>query len=414
MILLSHPTANQFSRNLLDALEANRLLTEFHTTIHWNDRGFIHSFLPAGLKKELARRSFPEAIASKTRSHPIREWGRLFGGKLGFKGLTRHEVGGCSLDAVYRSLDQDVARRVRSLGKSIRGVYAYEDGALESFWAAKECGVSCIYDLPIAYWKVSRKLYEEEAERLPGWKDSLIGNEDSKQKCERKTEELELADLVVCPSEFVYHSIPESVRAAKKVVIAPFGTPSYSLEGEISIGPKREGKIKFIFAGSMSQRKGLADLFSAWKILDRSDIELHVFGSPVMELEFYREQCPEFIYHEPRPHREVLELMRSCDVFILPSIVEGRAQVMQEAMSQGLPIIITPNTGGSDLVDEQKTGFLVPIRSPEAIAEKINWFADHADQIMDMGKMARDKASALSWQNYQDLILRALREENIV
>src|SRR5690606_39238450 len=98
-----------------------------------------------------------------------------------------------------------------------------------------------------------------------------------------------------------------------------------------------------------------------------------VLGSMQSSFDFYKDKIKRgFIYEKGRPHEEVLKLMKSCDVFCLPSIVEGRALVMQEAMSQGLPLIITPNTGGEDLIKNGETGFLVPIRSPEVIAEKIN------------------------------------------
>ena len=68
--------------------------------------------------------------------------------------------------------------------------------------------------------------------------------------------------------------------------------------------------------------------------------------------------------------------------------------------------LITPNTGGEDLVDSQ-TGFLVPIRSPLEIAEKVNWFADNQSSIADMGKAARKKAKSVSWSRYQDNIIEA-------
>ena len=121
----------------------------------------------------------------------------------------------------------------------------------------------------------------------------------------------------------------------------------------------------------MTQRKGLADLFAAFRLLKRSDVELVVMGSPLASHEFYRSELPDFQYEPPRPHAEVLKLMQSCDVFVLPSIVEGRALVQQEAMACGLPLIVTANAGAEDVIDEGETGFLVPIRSPEVIAERI-------------------------------------------
>ena len=163
--------------------------------------------------------------------------------------------------------------------------------------------------------------------------------------------------------------------------------------------------MRILFAGSMSQRKGLADLFQAMKLINRPDIELIVMGAPLAGMDFYRSQYSDFVYEKPRPHLQVLKLMTSCDVLALPSIVEGRALVQQEAMSCGLPLLVTPNAGGADLVDEGKTGFLIPIRSPESIANKLNWFADNRDALREMGQLAVLKARGLTWQRYVDRII---------
>ena len=130
----------------------------------------------------------------------------------------------------------------------------------------------------------------------------------------------------------------------------------------------------------------------------------------MVPIEFYQKELPEFTYLPNRPHEQVLSLMRSCDVFCLPSIVEGRALVMQEAMSQGLPLIITPNTGGEDLIIEGHTGFLVPIRSAEAIAEKLNWFLENRSKIPAMGRMAQKHATKYSWEGYGSKIVSALSD----
>jgi glycosyltransferase involved in cell wall biosynthesis len=61
-----------------------------------------------------------------------------------------------------------------------------------------------------------------------------------------------------------------------------------------------------------------------------------------------------------------------------------------------LPIIVTPNTGGQDLVEPERTGFLVPMRSPEKLAEKFNWFADHRDRLPEMSQAAQAKAASRS------------------
>jgi glycosyltransferase involved in cell wall biosynthesis len=97
--------------------------------------------------------------------------------------------------------------------------------------------------------------------------------------------------------------------------------------------------------------------------------------------------------------------MRSCDVFALPSIIEGRALVQQEAMSQGLPLIVTANAGGSDLIEAGETGFLTPIRSPESIAENIEWFLQHREELPRMAERAKSKARSYSWRAYAKAII---------
>ena len=182
---------------------------------------------------------------------------------------------------------------------------------------------------------------------------------------------MELADVIVCPGKFVADSIPAWAKQ-KPVIVSPFGSPEISSSFFKRKEKRANQPLRVLFVGSMGQRKGLGDLFAAMKLIKTNSVELVVMGSLLETMSFYRDQLPQFIYEPGRPHSGVLELMRNCDVLCLPSVVEGRALVMQEAMSQGLPLIITPNTGGEDLIIEGKTGFLVPIRSPEAIAEKID------------------------------------------
>jgi glycosyltransferase involved in cell wall biosynthesis len=101
--------------------------------------------------------------------------------------------------------------------------------------------------------------------------------------------------------------------------------------------------------------------------------------------------------------------MQSCDVFVLPSIVEGRALVQQEAMACRLPLIATKNAGADDLIVEGETGFLIPIRSPEAIAEKISWCVKNRSRLAGMGIAARTRASEFTWRAYGDAIAAAIR-----
>lgn len=411
-ILLTHPTGNHNVRAILSALSAAGMLLRFNTTLAVNPGSGWLRLLPGQVQQEFLRRTFP-LPPEKINKFPYREMARMIFTKLHLKEFIEHESGFASVDAVYQDLDKKVARQLGSINhkESITAVYAFEDGALATFDKAKKLGLKCIYDLPIAYWEMGRSLMQEEAKRLPDWAITLGGGiMDSREKLERKTRELELADIIIGPGEFVINSLPAWSRD-KLVIMSPYGSPGIEQVNKNCASRKSEihKPLRVLFAGSMSQRKGLGDLFAAMQILNRPDVELFVMGNLMAPMEFYRKQFRDFIYEPPRPNPQVLDLMNSCDVFCLPSIVEGRALVMQEAMSQGLPLIITPNTGGADLIKEGKTGFLVPVRSPHEIAARLDWFAENRDLTYEMGIQAREFAAEYTWEKYGMKIVNSLK-----
>lgn len=408
-LLFSHPTGNANVKAALAGLLGAGALKEFHTTIATYPGNVWDVLSRTPLGKDLQRRKYDERLRPLTVQHPFRELGRMAASRLKLARLNRHETGLFCIDAIYHGLDEAVARRIRRNPQAFTGVYAYEDGARETFRAACDLGLRRIYDLPIAYWQTAGQLLREEAQRLPAWEPTLGATRDSEAKLRRKSDEMELAEVVICPSQFVADSLPSEARAKKKITIVPFGSP---VSSPMDVRKPATGKLRVLFVGSLTQRKGLGDLLAAARLLNRNDMELVVMGSPQVPMEFYTKEFNGVTYEPGRPHAQVLELMRSCDIFCLPSIVEGRALVMQEAMSQGLPLIITPNTGGGDLIEEGRTGFLVPIRRPDLIAEKICWFADHRPELPEMSKAAQKKASQLTWEMYGRAVAQAIQDFN--
>jgi glycosyltransferase involved in cell wall biosynthesis len=335
----------------------------------------------------------------------------LLAAPLRQKWLSGDEGACANIDNVWQELSRFAAQHLRRhiSDEQIDVAYAYEDCAEEFFTAAGEQGVRRAYDLPIAYWQTAQRLLREEAERYPEWEPTLGGTRDSSAKLERKARELDLAELVICPSAFVLDSLPQQARETKRCVVAPFGSPDISVEAAATKTNDARRPLRVLFAGALTQRKGLADVFAAMKLVDKHAVELVVMGSLLKPISWYRSQYANFTYEPPRPHADVLRLMRTCDVFVLPSIVEGRALVQQEAMASGLPLIATKNAGADDLICDGKTGFLVPIRSPTAIAEKISWCADNREAISGMAIAAQERARTLTWRSYGDQVLAAIK-----
>jgi glycosyltransferase involved in cell wall biosynthesis len=401
-IALSHPTGNQFVRHALTALYDEGALSRFYTTIGWSDESVITKIAPPNLRKKLSRRSYP-VPAKYIRNAPIREFFRL---AKPF-GVTT------SVDKVYFHLDRWVAGhlpRLKAQGE-VTGVFAYEDGALNTFKVAHDLGLDRVYELPIGYWKAAQKMYVEETALQPEWISTLSGLNDSPAKLERKDEELARADAVICASSFTKSTLElyDGHEKIPHVVVIPYGAPPPIKFSEVRTG--RGPRLRLIFVGGLSQRKGLSYLFDAIAALG-SAVELTVIGKPVFDgpapkvLENHLKNCR---YIPSLPHGDILREMRQHDLFVFPSLFEGFALVLLEAMSQGLPCITTPNTAGPDIIDHGKDGFIVPIRDTAQIVACVEKVLADPALLIALKEAALAKAAELNWELYRTRLFKLVR-----
>jgi glycosyltransferase involved in cell wall biosynthesis len=108
------------------------------------------------------------------------------------------------------------------------------------------------------------------------------------------------------------------------------------------------------------------------------------------------------------PRSELAAHYRWADVFLLPSIVEGSAGVVQEAMSAGLPIVTTPNAGS--VVRDGVEGFVVPIRDTPAICERLTRLSESADLVGVMSAQAHERMQEFTLDANGRRLVAALRE----
>ncbi|MFT3831383.1 MAG: glycosyltransferase family 4 protein [Opitutaceae bacterium] len=400
MILLSHPTGNANVRHAALGLARAGLLAEFRTCLAVDPSATWLRLLPSALAGQLRRRAVPEEIRRLAHSRPLRELVRL-GAARGrvAKRLTRHESGAFCVDAVYRDLDRACARRLRS-GR-FSGVYAYEDGAADTFTAARALGVTTFYDQPIGYWRAARRLLTEEAEREPEWAATIVGNRDSAAKTARKDEELRLADIVFAATSFTKATLTEHPGFTAPVHVIPYGAPPAALDTPRSPYAAAGQPLRVLYVGSLGQRKGLSYLFAAAALAGRS-IALTVVGTkPAEPCAALDRALAAHRWIPSLPHAQVLEQMRASDVLVFPSLFEGFGLVILEAMAQGVPVITTPHTAGPDIIADGEDGFIVPIRDATAIAARLDEMHRDRNRLAALGGAARAKAARFTWSAYE-------------
>jgi glycosyltransferase involved in cell wall biosynthesis len=326
-------------------------------------------------------------------AHPWQETARM---ALVKTGLSRRLNLGRQgpIDWVYTSLDRHVAKHHL---QGLNAVYAYEDGAATTFQAAKQQNILCLYDLPIPFYRTSRAIQAQEAERFPDLSPALQAIQEPAWKLQRKEQEVQLADHIFVASSMTKQSLLDIGIKPENISVIPYGAPIDYFHPK----PKPDSRFRALFVGRVGPRKGLHYLFPAWQQLQLPDAELMTVGINEFPENWLAQYSDSFRHVPSVPHASLNEYYSTASVLVFPSLVEGFGLVLLEAMACGIPVITTPHTAGPDIITDGVEGFIVPVRDVEALKEKIEWCYRHPQALAEMGRAARRKAEQLTWDLYR-------------
>jgi glycosyltransferase involved in cell wall biosynthesis len=190
---------------------------------------------------------------------------------------------------------------------------------------------------------------------------------------------LEHTDYVLSPSSWVTESflargfrpnqIIKNVYPVDLTQFTPASTPRPA-----------DRPLRIISTGQLSLRKGTPYLLEAFRKLLKVEpaAELWLTSLIADSIKPVLKQYSDLPIHwaPPLPHSQLAERLRQADIFVLPSIEEGMARTVSEAMACGLPVVVTHNTGTADLVQPEISGTIVPVRDSDAILTGICFWAD--------------------------------------
>ncbi len=110
------------------------------------------------------------------------------------------------------------------------------------------------------------------------------------------------------------------------------------------------------------------------------------------------------------PSRELIELYKASDYFVLPSYIETYANVALEAMAAGIPVIVTDAPGCIDTVVDEKDGLIVPVNASDKIADKILLLEENQALKATIVRNGLKKAENQDWDNIAEKYLQAYKE----
>jgi starch synthase len=279
----------------------------------------------------------------------------------------------------------------------------YNGAGLNTLRKLKSAGVASVTEVVNSHVLIQQKIIREEHERL-----GLPFRPFHSRDVRRRVAEYEEADAVLAPSEFVKGSFTAMGFAAGKILKVPYGfTPPHKMEHQV--GDTKGFRV--LNVGQVHIRKGLRYLFEAFRSLRHPDKELWIVGpkADVTGIEDIQPP-PETKFLGVLKGEELAHAYQSASVFVFPSLEDGFGLVLGEALSYGVPVIATVNTGAADIFEDGFEGWQVPIRDPQAIAQKLQQLADDPALMNEMSQRAIERAKQLGgWETTGKLLLEALR-----
>jgi glycosyltransferase involved in cell wall biosynthesis len=237
--------------------------------------------------------------------------------------------------------DRIVARRLEGLAGQVDVVHVWPLAAAETIRAARRLGITTVLERPNAHTRYAFEAVRDESKRIgvplpTGYEHSFDA-----EVLRREEIEYELADVLLCASEFTRRTFLDRGFAAGKLVRHTYG---YDAQLFHPSAERREtgAGLKVIFAGVCAVRKGLHFALDAWLRSPASEDGTFLIAGGFLPA--YERYLADKLAHPSvrvLGHRnDVPELMRTSDVMILPTIEEGYGIVCVEALASGaVPLV---------------------------------------------------------------------------
>jgi glycosyltransferase involved in cell wall biosynthesis len=244
------------------------------------------------------------------------------------------------------------------------------------------------------------RIVAEESEKFPELASDLLPDIPQLEPA-RFQRICKVTDRFIVPSQFVLEGLMEFGVRPEQCDLVPYAVDDSWFEVENN---PVNGRV--LFVGSAVLRKGIHVLGMASQQLGNALYEFRIAGNVSQTMQHHRlTQQLNFLDRVPRS--KIQSEFSTADVFVLPSLAEGSAEVIYEALAVGIPVITTHSAGS--IVRDGIEGFVVPERDAVALAARIEQVVMNRELRDQMAIAAKARAREYTWNNYQSRLKNILR-----
>ena len=266
-------------------------------------------------------------------------------------------------EARYRAEDWLLGRGLsnRDLDQTSVLVNSAGNGGLSLLRRAKSRGVKVVTDVIITpkHYSITRDL----SAAWPHWEETDDTRADEERFLQFWRQLVDVSDLLLCPSARVEADLIDLFPTAHgRTCVLP-----YTL-GDFQVAAGEPEPKTVLFVGAAGVRKGIPYLGQAATLLKPKGYRFLVVG-PVAEDVPAFDECKDLDFLGKRSRDDVSRQMAGADVFCLPSFAEGQASVTLEALSRGLPLVVSRESGAP--IEDGIHGRFIEPDNPVSIARAI-------------------------------------------
>lgn len=342
--------------------QLDRFYSDFCSAKGWPA---IMKYLPASLRSNALERLIgraPEGIPSSM----ITAF-NSFGWKYAMQ--RRHASTPAELTEIFLWAGKRFCELIIERGlENSSAIYTFNSAGLELQKYARNKNLLTVMEQTIAPYEIERALLKDEHKAFPGWQLAEEESKFAEEYIAREREEWKHADVILCGSDFVKQSIGMVGGPISRCKVIPYGVDIAIDNPRIRTESDRNRPLRVLTVGEVGIRKGSPYVQIAAKQLKQEAV-FKMVGAVSVSSEAKKSLSRDVELMGIVPRSQVMSYFEWADVFLLPSICEGSATVIYEALAKGLPVICTANSGS--VVRDGVEGLIVPISDGNALVEAL-------------------------------------------